>query len=330
MGLVKGVNQTNKKDGYTPIDLLKVKTYPIKDRKNKVKIEDFAKVCSQDSSFKYFINSLPKVLAGNDFRNIVKSIASAYKESKPVIFAMGGHVIKCGLGPIIIDLMKRGILTAIAMNGSGSIHDFEIALIGETSEDVADSIEDGSFGMAEETGRLMNEAIKEGVKHGMGMGESLGRKILEIDAPFKDLSVLASAIKFDVPLTIHVAIGTDIIHQHGHADGASIGEASFIDFRILTSCITDLGDGGVFINMGSAVLLPEVFLKALSVARNLGYPVFDFTTSDFDMIKHYRPSENVVKRPTIKGGTGYSITGHHELMIPLLHRSILEELGDKT
>lgn len=314
------------KDKYSPIDLSKVKTYPIKDRKNKVKIEDFARICTPDTTFKYFMDSLPQILAGNDFRNIVKSIVNAHQKNKPVIFAMGGHVIKCGLGPIIIDLMKRGILTGIAMNGSGGIHDFEIALIGESSEDVAHSIEDGSFGMAEETGRLVNEAIKEGVTHDRGMGEALGRKILEIDAPYIDYSVLAAGIKLDVPVTIHVAIGTDIIHQHRYANGAAIGEASFVDFRIFTSVITNLGDGGVFINIGSAVILPEVFLKALGIARNLGYPVFNFTTANFDMIQHYRPTQNVVKRPTIKSGKGYSITGHHELMIPLLYRALLEEL----
>ena len=314
------------RDKYTPIDMTKVKTYPIKNRKNKVKIEDFAGIYTRDTTFKYFIDSLPKILAGNDFRNVVKSIVNAHQNDKPVIFAIGGHVIKCGLGSIIIDLMKRGIVSAIAMNGSSSIHDFEISIIGETSEDVGDSLEDGSFGMVEETGRLMNEAINEGVKHGMGMGEALGRKILEVDAPYRDYSVLAAGIKIDVPVTIHVAIGTDIIHQHRFANGAAIGEASFIDFRIFTSIITNLGDGGVFVNIGSAVILPEVFLKALSIARNLGYSVFNFTTANLDMIQLYRPTQNVVKRPTIKSGRGYTITGHHELMIPLLYRAILEEL----
>lgn len=311
---------------FTPIDLTKVKTYPIKNRKNKVKIEDFARLCTPDTTFKHFVDSLPRVLAGNDFRNIVKSIANAHQKNKPVIFAIGGHVIKCGLSPIIIDLMKQKILTGVAMNGSGGIHDFEIALIGETSEDVEHSIEDGSFGMAEETGRMMNEAVKDGIKHGIGMGEALGRKILKIKAPYTDYSVLAAGIKLDVPVTIHVAIGTDIIHQHRYANGAAIGEASFIDFRIFTSVIANLGGGGVFLNIGSAVILPEVFLKALGIARNLGYPVFNFTTANFDMIQHYRPTQNVVKRPTIKSGKGYNITGHHELMIPLLYRAILEGL----
>lgn len=315
------------KNKYSPINLNKITTYSIRNRKNKIKIKDFAHIyTSNDTSFKYFIDSLPRILAGNDFRNIVNSIVKAYKKNKPVVFAIGGHVIKCGLSPIIIDLMKKGILTGIAMNGSGSIHDFEIAMIGETSEDVENSIMDGSFGMAEETGKLMNEAITEGMKQGIGMGEALGKKILEINAPYINYSILSTAIKLDTPVTIHVAIGTDIIHQHPKANGAAIGELSYIDFRIFTSIITNLGDGGVFVNVGSAVILPEVFLKALSIARNLGYPVFNFITANFDMIQHYRPIQNVVKRPTIKGGKGYNITGHHELMIPLLYRAILEEL----
>lgn len=313
---------------FAPIDLSEINTYPIRDRKNMVKIEDFARICAPNSPFIDFIDSLPRMLAGNNFRSIVKAIINARQSDKPVIFAIGGHVVKCGLSPIIIDLMKRNILTGVAMNGSGSIHDFEIALIGETSEDVGCGIEDGSFGMAEETGRLMNAAIEDGVKHNVGMGEAIGIKILEIgaDAPYSEYSILAEGIRLDVPITVHVAIGTDIIHQHRYANGAAIGEASFVDFRIFTSIIANLGDGGVFINIGSAVLLPEVFLKAVSVARNLGYPVFKFTTANFDMIQHYRPTQNVVKRPTIKTGKGYNITGHHELMIPLLYRAILEEL----
>lgn len=315
------------KNKYCPIDLKKIKTYPIRNRKNKIKIENFAHSHSSNNiSFKNFIDSLPKILAGNDFRSIVNSIINAYKKNKPVIFAIGGHVVKCGLSPIIIDLMKRGILTGIAMNGSGSIHDFEIALIGETSEYVENGLTNGSFGMAEETGKLMNEAIKEGEKNGIGMGEAIGRKILEIDTPYIDYSILANGIKLNIPVTIHVAIGTDIIHQSPYANGGAIGKTSFIDFRIFTSIISNLGDGGVFINIGSAVILPEVFLKAINVAINLQYPVFNFTTANFDMIQHYRPIQNVVKRPTIKSGKGYNITGHHEIMIPLLYSAILEEL----
>jgi len=319
------MDNINKK--WLPINLKKIKTYPIKDRINKVKIDNFANVfMPRNTSFRSFLNSLPRILAGNDFRQIVKSIVFAYQKNKPIVFALGGHVIKCGLSPIIIDLMKRGILKGIAMNGSTSIHDFEIAIIGETSEDVKNSIKDGSFGMAEETGKLMNEAITDGMRKRIGMGEALGRKILEINAPYSKYSILSTAIKLNIPVTIHVAIGTDIIHQHPYANGAAIGELSYTDFLIFTSIISNLGDGGVFVNIGSAVILPEVFLKALSIARNLEYPVFNFITANFDMIQHYRPTQNVVKRPTIEGGKGYNITGHHELMIPLLYRAILEEL----
>lgn len=313
---------------FMSIDLSNVKTYPIKKRKNKVKIEDFAKICTSKISFKDLLEMMPKMLAGNDIRDIVKSIVNAHKKKKPVIFAIGGHVIKCGLSPILIDLMKRRILTGVAMNGSGSIHDFEIALIGETSEDVGNSLKDGSFGMAEETSRFMNQAINDGVEHSIGMGEALGRKIIEIEAPYRDYSVLSAGVELDVPVTVHVAIGTDIIHQSHYASGAAIGEASFTDFRIFTSFIANLGDGGVYLNIGSAVILPEVFLKALSISRNLGYPLNNFTTANFDMIQHYRPTQNVVKRPTINSGDGYNITGHHEIMIPLLYNAILEELNE--
>lgn len=310
------------------IDLKKVKTYPIKLRSNKVVVGDFAQACPPSSDFKSFIDSLPKILVGNDFRNLVKAIVTAHKNGKPIVFAMGGHVIKCGLSPCIIDLIKRRLITAIAMNGAASIHDFEIALIGATSEDVTRTIQDGSFGMAEETGRLMNEAIKDGAKRNLGMGQALGRKLLEIDAPYNEYSTLVAGTTLGIPVTVHVAIGGDIIHQHPCADGAAIGKTSFTDFHILTSQITNLGNGGVFLNVGSAVILPEVFLKALNVARNLGHHVSNFITLNLDMIQHYRPTQNVVKRPTNDGGTGYSITGHHELMIPLLCRAILEELDE--
>jgi len=314
------------KNKYVPINLNRVRVYPIKDRKNKVRIEDFAKISEFDGSFKRFLDSLPRILAGNDFRGIVKSIVNARRKDKPVIFALGGHVIKCGLSPIIIDLMKQKIVTTIAINGGGSIHDFEISLTGATSEEVAEHLRDGSFGMVDETGRLMNQAIEKGAKQGMGMGEALGNKLLEIEAPYNSYSILATGAKLNVPVTVHVAIGTDIIHQHPSADGAAIGKSSFIDFRLLVSIMADLGKGGCFINIGSAVVLPEVFLKGLSIVRNLGYKVFDFTTANFDMVQHYRPKQNVVRRPTIESGTGYCITGHHEIMIPLLYMAILEEL----
>ncbi|MGB9595851.1 MAG: hypothetical protein ACPL7B_06175, partial [Candidatus Poribacteria bacterium] len=238
---------------------------------------------------------------------------------------MGGHVIKCGLSPVIISMMEHNVLTGIAMNGAGSIHDFEIALIGGTSEDVGTNIEDGMFGMWEETGRLMNSAIIEGKNQNIGMGKALGQKLIEINAKYQSYSILANAIRLNVPLTVHVAIGTDIIHQHPKADGSAIGQTSFTDFRIFTSEISDL-DGGVLLNFGSAVLMPEVFLKALSISRNLGHKVTEFTTANFDMFQHYRPRENILKRPTKMGGKGYAITGHHEIMIPLLAYAVLDKM----
>jgi hypothetical protein len=312
-----------------PVDLGKVKTYPLRERKNKVKVSDFASPAAARRSVREFLDGLPGILAGDDFRQLVSAIASAYAKSKPVIAMMGGHVIKCGLSPVIISMMERGILTGIAMNGAASIHDFEIALIGETSEDVGTNIATGKFGMWEETGRYMNEAVKAVRDDHEGMGKALARKLMELKAPHLDVSIIAAGIRLNVPVTVHVAIGTDIIHQHPQADGAALGEASFTDFRIFTSEVSELGSGGVLLNFGSAVIMPEVFLKALSIARNLGHDVVEFTTANFDMIQHYRPNENVVKRPTQAGGKGYAITGHHEIMIPLLAHAVMDMVSQK-
>lgn len=312
---------------YPDIDTRTVETYPLHTRKNNVSVHDFAKPQLHPASSLTFLNSLPDLYAGNDFKRTVEAIVHAHQRDQLVIFAFGGHVVKCGVSPYIISLIREGIITGIASTGSGSIHDFEIALIGETSENVSETITDGRFGMSEETGRLMNEAINEGAQSQCGMGESLGRKLLEIKPPFLDYSILAGAVSHEIPVTIHVAVGTDIIHQHPMADGSAIGATTFKDFRTLISEVAGLGDGGVFINFGSAVIIPEVFLKALSVARNLGYPVTHFTTANFDMIQQYRPRQNIVKRPVHPHGSGYSITGHHELMIPLLYRSIQEALS---
>ena len=306
-------------------DLSKVRTYPLRERKNKVKISDFASPIAEGCSVRNLLDSLPRILAGNDFRHLVSDIGDAYAKSKPVIAMMGGHVIKCGLAPVIISMMESGIITGVAMNGAASIHDFEIALIGETSEDVGTNIATGKFGMWEETGSLMNAAVK--VDRQSGMGSALGKKLAELKAPHLDVSILASAFRLNIPVTVHVAIGTDIIHQHPSADGAVLGETSFIDFRIFVSEVSRLGHGGVLLNFGSAVLMPEVFLKALSVARNLGHDVTEFTTANFDMIQHYRSGENVVKRPTNTGGSGYAITGHHEIMIPLLAHAVMDEIA---
>jgi len=310
-----------------PVDLGKVKTYPLRERKNKVKVSDFASPAVAGRSVRELLDGLPGILAGDDFRQLVSAIASAYDRSKPVIAMMGGHVIKCGLSPVIISMMERGILTGIAMNGAASIHDFEIALIGETSEDVGTNIATGKFGMWEETGRLMNEAVKADQGNHEGMGEALGRKLVELEALHLDMSIVAAGLKLNMPITVHIAIGTDIIHQHPEADGAALGAASFTDFRIFASEVSELGRGGVLLNFGSAVIMPEVFLKALSIARNLGHDVTEFTTANFDMIQHYRPRENIIKRPTNTGGKGFAITGHHEIMIPLLAHAVMDQIA---
>ena len=310
-----------------PVDLSKVTTYPLSRRKNKVKIADFARPPAPDGTFDDFLSSLPSILAAKELRELIEHIARAHTRGKPVVVMMGGHVIKCGLSPVIISLMECGIISAVAMNGAGSIHDFEVALIGETSEDVAENIQDGTFGMSEETGRLMNETIKTAAEEGVGLGEGLGNKLLAMSTDYVDYSILAAGVKLNLTVTVHVAIGTDITHQHPLADGAAIGETSFTDFRKFVSVVSELGDGGVILNLGSAVLLPEVFLKALTIARNLGYKVTNFTAANFDMIQHYRPRVNVVQRPTNTGGQGYSFTGHHEIMIPLLANAVMEKLA---
>ena len=314
------------KKEWKPVNLAGVKTYPIRDRINRVSIRDFAAPLSSGARMGEFLSCLPKILKATDLLALVDLIVVAYRRNKPIIVMAGGHVVKCGLSRILIDLMERGVITALAFNGATSIHDFEIALIGETSEDVGDYIQTGQFGMVEETGRFMNEAICEAAAEGIGMGDGLGRKLIQLDSPRQDYSLLAAGLRLGVPITVHVAIGTDIIHQHPKADGAAIGETSFTDFRTLTTVVAELGDGGVVLNLGSAVILPEVFLKALTVARNLGNPVTHFTTANFDMIQGYRPVENVVKRPTNIGGQGYTFTGHHEIMIPLLANAIIERI----
>ena len=314
------------KKNLKPIDMASVTTYPLQDRINKVSVNDFATLADSETDLSPFLESLPKILKGQDFLELIDKIVTAYQRKKPVIVMMGGHVIKCGLSPLLIALAREGIITSFAFNGASSIHDFEIALIGETSEDVSEYLQTGKFGMWEETGKLMNEAIQHAADTGIGMGEALGKKLITLDAPYNTYSLLAAGIQYDFPITVHVAIGTDIIHQHPSANGAAIGEASFTDFRLLTELVTQLEDGGVVLNFGSAVILPEVFLKALTIARNLGHTVSHFTAADFDMNQQYRPVENVVKRPTEMGGKGYTFTGHHELMIPLLVQAIKSHL----
>ncbi|MDY6853091.1 MAG: hypothetical protein SWO11_00065 [Thermodesulfobacteriota bacterium] len=313
------------KKKFTPIKLNKVKSNSLKDRQSKVSIQNFGKAYTRTGNFCKFLSCLPDILAAKDLKEIVTEITTAYKAQKIIVLAIGAHVIKVGLNPILIDLMEKGIISAIALNGAGIIHDSEIAMVGQTSEEVSDGLTGGSFGMAEETARTINDAITDGVKNCMGIGESVGKRLLEIDSPFKDQSILVNGIRLQIPITVHVAIGTDIVHMHPSCNGAAIGKGSHLDFRIFSSIVSQL-EGGVYLNIGSSVILPEVFLKALTLVRNLGFDIKDFTTVNMDFIQNYRPVTNVVKRPTQKGGKGYSITGHHEIMVPLLAAAILEGL----
>ncbi|MEX5217554.1 MAG: hypothetical protein NW701_06980 [Nitrospira sp.] len=310
-----------------PIDVSRLKTYPLQRRHSKVQLGDLAKVWKRGGSFKAFLDSLPDILAVKSLRAVAQSIVRAHRRRRPVIFGMGAHVVKVGLGPVIVDLMERGIVSAIAMNGAVIIHDFELALMGHTSEEVDAEIDSGRFGMAEETGRMINEAIVQGMKAGQGLGESLGHYILGHKAqfPYRATSLLATGARLGIPVTVHVALGTDIIHMHPSADGAAIGACSLLDFRRLAAVVAEM-EGGVYVNVGSAVILPEVFLKTVSLGRNLGHELRDITTVNMDFLSHYRPLTNVVRRPTQKGGKGYALTGHHEIMVPLLVAAVLEAL----
>ncbi len=310
-----------------PISLDGVKSYPLKERVSRVKIDDFGEPWRHGGDMAQWIKSLPKILAGNDFRKIVNNIVRAVQSGKMIILAMGAHAIKVGLNPVILDLLDRGIIGGLAMNGAGIIHDTELAMAGHTSEDVADQLKDGQFGMAEETGRFLNEAMIEGAKLGYGLGRAVGAMLIRENFPYNRYSLLTKALELDIPLTVHVAIGTDIIHIHPSVDGSAIGKTSHLDFRIFASLVSKL-EGGIFINLGSAVIMPEVFLKALSLVRNLGHDVKRFTTVNMDFIPHYRPMKNVVQRPILDGGEGYSLIGHHEIMFPLLAAAVIEGLGN--
>ncbi|MBZ5622018.1 MAG: hypothetical protein LAQ69_25315 [Acidobacteriia bacterium] len=310
-----------------PIDFTHLHTISLQDRGGKVNTTDFAGVYRKGSGVAGWLDSLPHLLAGDSFRAVVDRVAEARVRKRAIIWGLGGHVIKCGLAPVLLDLMRRGYATTFALNGSAAIHDFEIALAGHTSEDVEAALPDGRFGSAEETGREMNHAIGEGDREGLGMGEALGRSLETLATEEHGwASLLLQAYRNATPVTVHVAIGTDTPHTHPAAAGAAIGSASHRDFRLLCTCVADLNKGGVYLNVGSAVVLPEVFLKAVSAVRNLGHPLANFTTANFDFLQHYRPRVNVVERPhTRAGGAGYAITGHHELMIPLLAAALIEK-----
>ena len=309
-----------------PLDFSSLKTIGLNERGGKVKTADFASVYRKGSGVPGWLDSLPRILAGDSFRAVVDAISAARARRRALIWALGGHVIKCGLAPVLIDLMRRGHVTAFALNGAAAIHDFEIARAGHTSEDVEAVLPDGRFGTAEETGRDMNRAIREGDREELGIGESLGRCLeSSAAAEYGASSLLLQAYRHQTPVTVHVAIGTDTPHMHPAADGAALGSGSLRDFRLLCAYVTELHDGGVFLNCGSAVVLPEVFLKAVSAVRNLGHPLSRFTTVNFDFLQHYRPRVNVVERPHAQsGGAGYAITGHHELLLPLLAAVLIE------
>jgi hypothetical protein len=309
------------KYAHQPLDLSGLHTIPIQARGGKVRIADFAQPY-RGGGVTAWLNSLPDILAADSLRAVVEAIADARAHKKMILWGLGGHVIKCGLAPILIDLMTRGYATAFALNGAAAIHDFEIAIAGQTSEDVEAVLPDGRFGTAEETGSEMNRALESGG----GFGEALGRHLETIaDSRYRGVSLLSEAYRNSTPVTVHVAIGTDTPHTHPSASGDAIGRATHHDFRLLCSLVKELNDGGIYLNVGSAVLLPEVFLKAVSVVRNLGNPLANFTTANFDFLQHYRPRVNVVERPHARsGGHGYSITGHHEIMIPLLAAALIE------
>ena len=308
------------------ININKVKRYSVLKRKSKVEIRDFACPSIKGGSFSAFYKSLPNILKAKDLRAVVSAIVKARRKKKAVIFMSGAHVIKCGLNPLVIDLIKKKVITCVCLNGAGIIHDFEIALQGRTSEDVAENLKYGRFGMGKETADFINDAVVAGAEESLGLGEAVARKISRSGLRYKDLSLLHNAYKYKIPICVFIAIGTDIIHQHPSFDAAATGEGSLRDFYRLSDELVRLNNGGVVLNFGSAVIMPEVFLKALNLARNLGYKVANFATANFDMIHHYRPQANIVSRPTQGTDKGYYIIGHHEIMLPLLHRAVIENI----
>jgi hypothetical protein len=304
---------------YEPINLHKINTYKLASRPSKVTVKNFAKPVSANDSLKDFLDKLPDILAVQSIREIARAIKRAKNLNKPIIWGIGGHVVKTGLAPILIDLLEREFVTALAANGSVLVHDTEIALVGFTSEDVDATLGEGDFGAAKETGEILNSAAKNGQIDDIGLGEALGREVCGLNPPNADKSLLCQTYQNKIPFTAHLTIGADIGNFHASADGAALGETSHTDFKLFCSIVREMNGGGVFLNIGSAVTLPEIFLKAVTVVRNLGFPLQDITTANFDFIQHYRPITNVVRRPTANGaGRGFAVTGHHEIMIPLL------------
>jgi len=309
----------------TPLSLEGVKTYSLGERHSKVKESDFARPWHKGGAFQEFVRGLPRILAGAEVREVAAAWVEARREGHQVLLGMGAHPLKVGLSPVLIDLLGHGLITGLALNGAGIIHDAEIAMVGQTSEDVDQELGSGRFGMARETATFLNQAIAWGAHRGLGLGEAVGRRLLESDFPFKHLSVVLAAVAAGVPVTVHVAVGTDIIHLHPSLDPAALGQTSHYDFRLFAAQVSQLSHG-LYINLGSAVILPEVFLKALTLARNLGHQVSPLTTVNLDFIHHYRPLTNVVRRPTTPGGRGYALTGHHELLLPLLAAMVVEAM----
>jgi hypothetical protein len=307
-----------------PYDLSGIKTYPLKSRTSKVTVDHFCRPHEKGGTVSEFLQSLPRILAAENLKELAHAMVNARSNGNTIIWGIGGHVIKTGLSPILIDLMDRGLVSVLALNGSCLIHDYEIALVGATSEDVSAQLGTGAFGMAEETGRGINQAIAEGVADGLGIGESLGRHLENLNPDFGKYSLLLQAYLRNIPVTVHVTIGADIIHNHPGVVPAAIGEGSHRDFRLLAGLIEGLNEGGVYLNCGSAVTLPEVFLKCVSLVRNSGRPLRNFTTANLDFVQHYRPTENVIKRPVQNGGRGIPLTGHHEILIPLLAAWLVE------
>jgi hypothetical protein len=308
---------------YEAFDLSGVRTYPLASRRSKANAIDFGAVYKAGSGVRGLVEALPSILAAADFRAVVHAIATARSDNRGIIWGLGAHVLKTGLSPILIELMEQGFISAVAMNGAGVIHDFELALSGSTSEDVDEALGPGRFGMAEETGRLLNAAINGGVARGLGLGQSVVEYLHHAAPPYATVSLLAAAARLEIPVTVHVAIGTDIIHMHPDASGAALGEGSLRDFRYFVSNVAKL-EAGVYLNCGSAVVLPEVFLKAVALARNQGASLAGLTTVNLDFIRHYRAQTNVVSRPVAGIGQGYSLLGHHEIMIPLLAAALIE------